>query len=91
MVKKVNPAAAVRSRTFAEWLEHLYGMKGQWSPVQDTLDLQYDPQVQENGYLQELRTKDGHPFTLVSTPVQFGEEPQPFLEDDSNSANEDRR
>ncbi|MFN8026945.1 MAG: CoA transferase [Acidimicrobiia bacterium] len=52
-------------------------MRGQWAPVQETMDLLHDPMVEANGYLQELHTKDGHAFHLVTTPVQFDEEPQP--------------
>ena len=52
-------------------------MSGQWSPVLDTIDVAQDPQTLANGYLQEVTSKDGHPFTLVSTPVQFNGEPAP--------------
>jgi crotonobetainyl-CoA:carnitine CoA-transferase CaiB-like acyl-CoA transferase len=70
-------AARMKEETFAYWCERFTGMRGQWAPVQDTLDLASDPMVTANGYLQELRTKDGHAFQLVTTPVQFDEEPQP--------------
>jgi crotonobetainyl-CoA:carnitine CoA-transferase CaiB-like acyl-CoA transferase len=70
-------AAAVAGKTIAEWKERLYGMKGQWSPVLDTLDVADDPQTIANGYLQEVQSKDGHRFTLVSTPVQFNGEAAP--------------
>jgi crotonobetainyl-CoA:carnitine CoA-transferase CaiB-like acyl-CoA transferase len=70
-------AAAIAGKTLAEWKERLYGMKGQWSPVLDTMDVADDPQTLANGYLQEVQSKDGHPFTLVSTPVQFNGEPAP--------------
>jgi len=32
--------------------------------------------VEANGYIQELHTRDGVAFSLVSTPVQFNDEPQ---------------
>jgi crotonobetainyl-CoA:carnitine CoA-transferase CaiB-like acyl-CoA transferase len=70
-------AAAIKGKTLAEWKEQLYGMHGQWSPVLDTVDVADDPQTIANGYLQEVQSKDGHPFTLVSTPVQFNGEPAP--------------
>jgi crotonobetainyl-CoA:carnitine CoA-transferase CaiB-like acyl-CoA transferase len=63
------------SRTMTEWRERLADFKGQWSPVQDTLEVAEDPQVLANGYLQEAKTKEGTPFQLVATPVQFDEEP----------------
>ncbi len=68
-------AARMKEETFAYWCERFTGMRGQWAPVQDTLDLVNDPMVEANGYLQELHTKDGHAFHLVTAPVQFGEEP----------------
>ena len=69
-------APVIAARTMAEWKERFYGMRGQWSPVQDTVDLMSDPQVEANGYIQELHTRDGVAFSLVSTPVQFNDEPQ---------------
>jgi crotonobetainyl-CoA:carnitine CoA-transferase CaiB-like acyl-CoA transferase len=71
-------AAVVEQHTLDEWTVRLHGMRGQWAPVQDTLDLQHDPQVEANGYLQEVRTRDDIPFTLVTTPVQFNGEPAPI-------------
>ncbi len=69
-------APVIAAHTMAEWKERFYGMRGQWSPVQDTVDLVSDPQVEANGYIQELHTRDGVAFSLVSTPVQFNDEPQ---------------
>jgi len=71
-------AAVVVQRTLAEWKVILYGMKGQWAPVQDTLDLETDPQVVANGYVQALETRTGKPYTLASTPVQFNGAPSPI-------------
>ena len=70
-------AEAIKAKTMAEWKERLYGMKGQWSAVLDTIDVADDPQTIANGYLQEVHSKGGVPFTLVSTPVQFNGEPAP--------------
>jgi crotonobetainyl-CoA:carnitine CoA-transferase CaiB-like acyl-CoA transferase len=63
------------SRKLAEWRQRFEGMKGQWAVAQNTLDVADDPQVIANGYLQELETADGVPFTLVAAPVQFDDEP----------------
>ena len=52
-------------------------MKGQWAVVQNTLELADDPQVQANGYLQDLESADGVAFQLVATPVQFDGAPSP--------------
>jgi crotonobetainyl-CoA:carnitine CoA-transferase CaiB-like acyl-CoA transferase len=70
-------AEVFASATFAEWKQRLANIKGQWSPVQDTIEVVDDPQVQANGYVLEAHTKDGVPFKLVTTPVQFDEEPAP--------------
>jgi len=67
-------AEAFAERTQAEWVERLTGMPGQWSLVQDTVQVADDVQVVANGYLQEVQTADGTPFKLVSAPVQFDEE-----------------
>jgi crotonobetainyl-CoA:carnitine CoA-transferase CaiB-like acyl-CoA transferase len=71
-------AAVVVQHTLAEWKVTLQGMKGQWAPLQDTLDLETDPQVVANGYLQALHTRTGKPYTLASTPVQFNGVPSPI-------------
>ncbi len=71
-------AAVVVQHTLAEWKVRLHGMKAQWAPVQDTLDLETDPQVVANGYVQALHTREGTPYTLASTPVQFNGVPSPI-------------
>jgi crotonobetainyl-CoA:carnitine CoA-transferase CaiB-like acyl-CoA transferase len=67
-------AKAMRSAPLAEWKQRLRGIKGQWAPVQDALDIADDPMVIENGYLLETVTEKGVPIKLVTTPVQFDEE-----------------
>ncbi len=61
----------IGSRTAAEWRERLRGFRGQWSFVQDAMQVAEDPQVQANGYLVETETAGGTPFSLVAPPVQF--------------------
>jgi len=70
-------AEAIRGKTLEDWKAQLQGMKGQWAPVQDTVEVASDPQTVANGYLQEIHSKGGTPFTLVSTPVQFNGAPAP--------------
>jgi crotonobetainyl-CoA:carnitine CoA-transferase CaiB-like acyl-CoA transferase len=70
-------AEAIRGKTLEDWKVQLQGMKGQWAPVQDTVEVASDPQTIANGYLQEIHSKGGTPFTLVSTPVQFNGAPAP--------------
>ena len=66
---------AIATRTLAEWSERFRTLRGQWAPVQDTLEIPDDPQVRANGYMQSTTTKDGTEFDLVTTPVQFDESP----------------
>jgi crotonobetainyl-CoA:carnitine CoA-transferase CaiB-like acyl-CoA transferase len=77
-----NGAAAVaivqevfKTRTLAEWTERFRTMKGQWAPVQNSLDIAQDPQVIANGYLTRPSTREGVEFDLVATPVQFDDVP----------------
>jgi crotonobetainyl-CoA:carnitine CoA-transferase CaiB-like acyl-CoA transferase len=64
-------ADAIGSQPARHWVDVFTGMPGQWAIVQDSVEVASDPQVVANGYLQQLETADGDPFTLVSTPVQF--------------------
>jgi crotonobetainyl-CoA:carnitine CoA-transferase CaiB-like acyl-CoA transferase len=64
--------------TFNNWKVRLRDLKGQWSPVQNTVNIAEDPMVIENGYLLETKSQAGTPFHLVATPVQFdGEQRTP--------------
>jgi crotonobetainyl-CoA:carnitine CoA-transferase CaiB-like acyl-CoA transferase len=64
-------------RTLAQWSERFQTLRGQWAPVQNTLEVAEDPQVRANGYMVKTTTKEGTPFELVATPVQFDEVPTP--------------
>jgi crotonobetainyl-CoA:carnitine CoA-transferase CaiB-like acyl-CoA transferase len=66
--------AAFAKRPLAEWRERLADFVGQWTVVQDTLELSEDPQVVANGYIQPCQTASGTPFWLSAAPVQFDEE-----------------
>jgi crotonobetainyl-CoA:carnitine CoA-transferase CaiB-like acyl-CoA transferase len=57
--------------TMDEWAAKLRGFRGQWSIVQDALEVVDDPQVEANGYMVETATAEGERFKLVATPVQF--------------------
>jgi crotonobetainyl-CoA:carnitine CoA-transferase CaiB-like acyl-CoA transferase len=65
----------IATRTFDEWIARFQTLRGQWAPVQNTLDFPKDPQVQANGYMVRSATKAGVEFDLVATPVQFDEKP----------------
>jgi crotonobetainyl-CoA:carnitine CoA-transferase CaiB-like acyl-CoA transferase len=63
------------SHTLAEWREILATQRGVWSVVQTPREVMEDPQVLANGYVQEVVAADGSTFKLVTTPLQFGEQP----------------
>jgi crotonobetainyl-CoA:carnitine CoA-transferase CaiB-like acyl-CoA transferase len=67
--------AAFAERPLGEWRERLADFNGQWTVVQDTLELVDDPQVVANGYIQDCQTASGTAFRLASAPVQFDEQP----------------
>jgi crotonobetainyl-CoA:carnitine CoA-transferase CaiB-like acyl-CoA transferase len=72
-------AIAILREAFAqcsldEWRDRLADFVGQWTVVQNTLELATDPQSVANGYVQECSTATGTPFHLSAAPVQFDEE-----------------
>ncbi len=75
-------ATEILTETFAgatldEWRDRLADFSGQWAVVQNTLEVAADPQAVANGYVQDCKTADGHPFRLVTAPVQYDEQPAP--------------
>jgi crotonobetainyl-CoA:carnitine CoA-transferase CaiB-like acyl-CoA transferase len=68
---------AFAERPLAEWRERLADFVGQWTVVQDTLEVAEDPQSVANGYVQPCQTASGTPFQLVAAPVQYDEQPPP--------------
>jgi crotonobetainyl-CoA:carnitine CoA-transferase CaiB-like acyl-CoA transferase len=68
-------AAAIASRTFAEWTERFETLEGQWAPVQNSVELGRDPQLRANGYIAAVTDVDGNERELVTAPVQFDESP----------------
>ena len=68
-------AEVIAGETLAVWTERFATLRGQWAPVQNTLEVAADPQVRANGYLVKTATEDGTEFELVASPVQFDEEP----------------
>ena len=74
-----DDAIAILNEAFAqhtvdEWRDKLASFAGQWTVVQDTLEVARDPQTVANDYVLDCVTEDGKPFQLVTPPVQFGEE-----------------
>ena len=62
-------------RSVAEWREALQPFSGQWTVVQDTLEVMSDPQTVANGYIQTCTNAAGNSFQLVAPPIQFDEQP----------------
>jgi crotonobetainyl-CoA:carnitine CoA-transferase CaiB-like acyl-CoA transferase len=54
------------TRTLAEWSQRFATLAGPWAPVQNTLQLREDGQVQANEYL-----RPAGELQLVASPVQF--------------------
>ncbi len=63
------------SRTLAEWCQAFDGMEGPWAPMQTARELHDDRQMIANGYVQEVDGGERGRFSLVTSPVQFDEEP----------------
>jgi crotonobetainyl-CoA:carnitine CoA-transferase CaiB-like acyl-CoA transferase len=68
-------AAELAKKTLGEWTQAFQTLKGQWAPVQNTLEVAADPQVRANGYVAGATTKEGVDFDLIASPVQFDEQP----------------
>lgn len=78
------------SRTLSDWKKELADFRGQWSPVQDSVEIADDPQVEANGYLVEAETRAGTRFSLVAAPVQFdGRSAQPTRAPEFNEQGEE--
>ncbi|WP_201766543.1 CaiB/BaiF CoA transferase family protein [Sphingobium baderi] len=68
--------AAIGSKPFSYWVEHLKTLRGQWAPYQNLLAAGNDPQLIANGLVIDIETDDGRPpIKLVSSPVQFNHMP----------------
>lgn len=80
--RKANSRACVEAlealfatKDYADWCEVLSHAKGVWAPFQTPLEVHRDAQVVANGYLAEVEMINGKPLTLVTSPVQFDEQP----------------
>src|SRR5262249_3099004 len=67
----------IAAKTLAEWTQRFQTLRGQWAPVQNTLEVAADAQVRAMGYIAGTKTADGTPFELGAGPVQFDERPTP--------------
>jgi crotonobetainyl-CoA:carnitine CoA-transferase CaiB-like acyl-CoA transferase len=67
-------AKAFAEHTSDEWRAKLEPFSGQWTMVQNTLEVAADPQTTANAYVQDYTTSDGTAFQLASPPIRFGDE-----------------
>jgi crotonobetainyl-CoA:carnitine CoA-transferase CaiB-like acyl-CoA transferase len=68
-------AAAIGSKDFAYWKQHLKTMKGQWAAAQSAADLVADGQALANDMIFEVEGDGGKPIKLIRSPVQFDRAP----------------
>jgi crotonobetainyl-CoA:carnitine CoA-transferase CaiB-like acyl-CoA transferase len=62
--------AAIGSKPFEYWRQHLKTMKGQWAPFQSFIDLATDEQAIVNDMVVEVEPADGgKPFKVVRGPA----------------------
>jgi crotonobetainyl-CoA:carnitine CoA-transferase CaiB-like acyl-CoA transferase len=68
-------AALIAEQPLSVWRRTFEPFTGQWTVVQNSVEVGEDPQAVANGYLQDCITAGGIPFQLVAAPIQFDEEP----------------
>jgi crotonobetainyl-CoA:carnitine CoA-transferase CaiB-like acyl-CoA transferase len=67
--------AVFAGRDLAEWRRVLTGFDGEWAVVQTPREAHDDPQVRANGYVADVDMANGGRIPLVTSPVQFDEQP----------------
>jgi crotonobetainyl-CoA:carnitine CoA-transferase CaiB-like acyl-CoA transferase len=67
--------AIFAERGFDDWRRALAGFDGEWAPVQTPAEVHDDPQVKANGYVAQVEMGNGVSLPLVTSPVQFDEQP----------------
>lgn len=65
---------AIAAHPLEHWRKALDGFDGQWSVVQNTVEVAADPQVRANGGIVGIET-ESESFELVASPVLFDETP----------------
>ena len=63
----------IETASLTEWTQRFATLKGQWAPVQNSLEVAADAQVRANSYIAQTTTSDGTDFELAASPVQFDE------------------
>jgi len=62
-------------RPLAEWRTRLAEFAGEWTVVQEPVELYEDQQVVANGYIADVAMSDTVSLPMVAAPVQFDEAP----------------
>jgi crotonobetainyl-CoA:carnitine CoA-transferase CaiB-like acyl-CoA transferase len=62
-------------RDLDQWRRLLDQFDGQWTAWQTPLDVHDDPQVLANGFIAEVEMVNGAHVPMVTSPVQFDEQP----------------
>jgi crotonobetainyl-CoA:carnitine CoA-transferase CaiB-like acyl-CoA transferase len=80
LTKNTSEAQQILAEVFAaapleDWRKRLEPFTGQWTVVQDSLQVTKDAQAIANGYVQDCTAVSGAPFQLIAAPIQFDEEP----------------
>jgi crotonobetainyl-CoA:carnitine CoA-transferase CaiB-like acyl-CoA transferase len=63
------------SQPLEHWKKRLAPIEGVWAPVQTALEVFDDPAAVANGYITQVSGAGGDQFPVVSSPVQFDEQP----------------
>jgi crotonobetainyl-CoA:carnitine CoA-transferase CaiB-like acyl-CoA transferase len=61
----------IGARPFEYWTERFRTLQGQWSPVQNFLEVGMDPQLRANGGVRPVVDADGNQRELVLNPIVF--------------------
>ena len=62
-------------RTYDDWRRVLAEFAGEWVPSQHLHEVIDDAQVQANGYFGRIDLENGHTIPMVTTPVEFDDQP----------------
>lgn len=62
-------------RPVDHWRRVLTALDAVWETVQDSVEIARDPQTLANGYVASVEASNASTFELISSPIQFGEQP----------------
>jgi len=68
MENAAEAAEILERRTYAEWLEVLEGVRGQWAAVQNSWEVGQDPALRADGLIAPVVDADGQPRPVRRDP-----------------------